>query len=107
MSTSSALSAFAKVFRPELEIYRCAASKMFEDVPYFPVAYLPVYWPKDPAAAAAVERAMKDDWTQTHYFARFKTPFAYRRRGFIAHFMYRLRGRLGILPVQKFMKGQK
>lgn len=107
MSTSSALSAFAKVLRPELEIYRCAASKMFEDAPYFPVAYLPVYQPKDPAVAAVVERAMQDDWTQTHHFAKFKAPFAYRRRGLFAHLMFRLRGRLGLLPVQKFMKAQK
>lgn len=107
MSTSSALSAFAKILRPELEIYRTAASKFFEDAPYFPVAYIPPYHPKDAAAAARVELAMTDDWTQAPQAPRFSTTFAHRRRSFTAHLAMRIRGRLGLLPVQKFMRAQR
>lgn len=107
ISTSSALPSFAKVFRPELEIYRCAASKLFEDSPYWPVAYTPVYRPEDPAAAAIVDRAMIGDWTQTSHYAKFRKPFAHRPRSLAAHLAHRLQGRLGLLPVQTFMRDQK
>lgn len=107
MSTSSALSAFAKVLRPELEIYRTAASKLFEDSPYFPVAYIPAYRPDSPPAAAALDQAMHDDWTRSPRGARFLQPFAHRKRSFLAHLLFRLRGRLGILPAQVFIRAQK
>jgi len=106
MSTSSALSAFAKVLRPDLEIYRCAASKMFEDAPYFPVAYIPVYRPQGAAASAALACAMAGDWTQTSAFVKFGRAFAYRSRSAMAHLAFRLRGRLGLLPVQVWMRAQ-
>jgi hypothetical protein len=107
MSTSSALSAFAKVLRPELEIYRCAASKMFEDAPYFPVAYIPIYQPEDPAAAAVVDRAMLGDWTQAPQFAKYSATFAHRPRSLAAHLAFRIRGRLGMLPVQVWTRAQR
>ena len=64
LKTCSALSGFAKVFNPDLEIYRCAASKLFADIPYFPVAYIEPYRTADPRVAAILEQLMKDDWTQ-------------------------------------------
>ena len=106
MSTSSALSAFAKVLRPALEIYRTAASKLFEDAPYFPVAYIPVYRPKEPAVAAVVDQAMIGDWTQTSKFAKFSKNFAHRHRSIAAHLALRIRGRLGMMPVQIFMRAK-
>lgn len=80
LNTSSALSAFAKVLNPELEIYRCAASKMFSDNPYFPIAYIPVYRPANPAIVALFERTMQGDWRDDPHARRFREPFAFKRR---------------------------
>jgi hypothetical protein len=63
LNTSSALSAFAKVLNPELEIYRCAASKQFSDIPYFPVAYIEAYTTIDSRIAKIVEHLMEGDWS--------------------------------------------
>lgn len=64
IKTSSALSGFAKILNPHLEIYRCAASKKFADIPYFPVAYIPRYESADPAIRAILDRLMHNDWQQ-------------------------------------------
>jgi hypothetical protein len=80
VNTSSALSAFAKVLRPELEIYRCAASKMFSDIPYFPIAYVPVHTSSDPQVQALIDRMMQGDWTQRREAEPFKSPFFFRMR---------------------------
>jgi hypothetical protein len=77
--TQSALSAFAKVLNPDLEIYRVGASKLFHNTPYFPVAYIPVYRSKSSEVAAIVDRLIQGDWTQTADYPQFATPFAYRR----------------------------
>lgn len=106
MSTSSALPSFAKVFEPGLEIYRCAASKLFEDSPYWPVAYIPVYKAKGAAAKDVIARAMTDDWTFSPQYRKFKDAFAHRPRTAIAHISHRLQGKLGLLPVQIFMRKQ-
>ena len=60
--TSSALSGFTKVWNPDLEVYRCAASKQFADIPYFPVAYIEPYASSDPHVEAILERLFQDDW---------------------------------------------
>jgi hypothetical protein len=78
--TSSALSAFAKIFSPELEIYRVAASKRFADVPYFPVAYVPRYETSSPQIAALVDRLMAGDWSEGADAHLFTAPFAARPR---------------------------
>jgi hypothetical protein len=77
LNTSSALSSFTKVLSPELEIYRCAASKKFADIPYFPVAYTPPYQSDDPEVAAILTRLMEDDWEQSETAP---TPFRSRPR---------------------------
>jgi hypothetical protein len=77
--TSSALSAFSKVINPDLEIYRIAASKLFHNTPYFPVAYIPVYNSASPDVAAIVDHFMTDDWTKTVDSHLFVGPFVYRR----------------------------
>ncbi|WP_375391726.1 hypothetical protein [uncultured Sphingomonas sp.] len=74
--TSSALSGFTKVFNPGLEIHRCAASKRFTDIPYFPVAYIDPYTPSEPVVAATLERLMVGDWRG----ARRVRPFRSRAR---------------------------
>ena len=80
LNTSSALSAFAKVLNPEFDIYRCAASKMFSDNPYFPIAYVPVYRSANPAIVALLERTMRGDWRDDPHARRFREPFAFKRR---------------------------
>ncbi len=80
LQTSSGLSSFAKVLRPELEIYRCAASKMYTDIPYFPVAYIPKYQSADREVQAVVDRLMRDDWTGDPRAAPFLQPFTSRPR---------------------------
>jgi hypothetical protein len=75
LNTSSALSAFAKVLNPEIEMFRCAASRMFSDIPYFPIAYVPVYASVDPEVQRTVDRMMMGDWTQRPDVERFTRPF--------------------------------
>lgn len=78
--TSSALSSFAKVLNPQLEIYRVAASKLFDiNAPYFPAAYIPVYASDAPEISALVDRLMIGDWTQSARAPRFKVPFTSRQ----------------------------
>lgn len=79
---SSALSAFSKVLNPSLEIYRCAASMMFTDVPYFPVAYVPVYASDDAAVQEVMARTMVNDWRTSPLaptFLRFAARPRFRR----------------------------
>jgi hypothetical protein len=78
--TSSALSAFAKIFNPDLEIYRVAASKRFADVPYFPVAYIPRYETSSPEIAALIDRLMAGDWSKDPDAHLYTASFAARPR---------------------------
>lgn len=80
MQTSSALPSFAKVLRPEVDCRRCAASKWFSSVPYFPVAYIPIHEPRDPRLGAIIGRAMKGDWTREPEAAGFRHDFAFVKR---------------------------
>ncbi|HLI76785.1 MAG TPA: hypothetical protein VKV02_07550 [Acidobacteriaceae bacterium] len=66
IETSSALPSFAKLLNPDLEIYRCAASKLFgklyTKMPYFPVAHIPVLPVREPASEAILARTLHLDW---------------------------------------------
>lgn len=66
IETSSALPSFAKLLNPALEIYRCAASKLFgklyTKMPYFPVAHIPVLPVERPESTGILLLTMKDDW---------------------------------------------
>ena len=85
LKTSSALSGFAKIFNPELEIYRCAASKRFADIPYFPVAYIEPYVSTDPQVAKIVERLMVGDWSR--YRSRVRFPRKTRKWSLLETFI--------------------
>lgn len=63
LNTSSALSAFAKVLNPALDIERCAASKLFTDIPYFPIAYIPIYRSENPEVLDILARTLRNDWS--------------------------------------------
>lgn len=81
LKCSSALSGFAKVLNPGLEIYRVAACKLFVEIPYFPDAYVPPLRSADPACRAVLARLMKDDWLDDDAAReRYARPFANRPR---------------------------
>lgn len=100
--TSSALSAFSKVFNPSVRAYRCAASKMLWDGPYFPVAYIPVLEGKSEATKAILARTMRDDWTSHPKARRYLSAFharpnwAWRRAALRRGLKRRLRRALGM-----------
>jgi hypothetical protein len=89
LTTSSALSAFSKVLNPDLEIYRCAASKMFADIPYFPIAYIAPFSSDDAQVTEVLGRTMKDDWTTSATSRRFRGRFAFKRRASILSLLRR------------------
>lgn len=62
--TSSALSGFAKVLNPNLECYRVSASKLFSDIPYFPVAYIPKLNSNNIECISIIDRLFKGDWLE-------------------------------------------
>jgi hypothetical protein len=89
LQNSSALSGFAKVFNPTLEIWRIAASKRFADIPYFPAAYIPAYTSPDPEISTLIERLMFGDWASGDDADRFKQRFISRPRYRIASSLLR------------------
>jgi hypothetical protein len=91
LNTSSALSAFSKVLNPDLEIYRCAASKMFADIPYFPIAYIPRYESDDAVVAEILTRTMTDDWLSNPAARRFRKKFVFKSRAPFRAFLRRMR----------------
>jgi hypothetical protein len=80
LNTSSALTAFSKVLNPDLDIYRCGASRMEADAPTFPIAYVPVHTSNDPQMQALIDRMMQGDWTQSRESEPFKSAFFFRTR---------------------------
>jgi hypothetical protein len=81
LQTSSALSSFAKILNPELEIYRVGASKPFGIVPYFPVAFVPIYTASAPNVAAVVQRLTTGDWSKAPNAVLFSSNFVARPHG--------------------------
>jgi hypothetical protein len=80
IETSSALPSFAKLFNPELEIYRCAASKLFTNMPYFPVAPIPVLPVTKPESVEILRQTMQSDWTFEPSMDKYKNKFAFAPR---------------------------
>lgn len=100
LETSSALPSFAKLLNPSLEIYRCAASKLFgklyTKMPYFPVAHVPVIPLNDPVSSAILARTMKDDWTLAPETAPFREQFTAVPRWKRNHTVFKAAERLGM-----------
>jgi hypothetical protein len=84
IETSSALPSFAKVFNPDLEIYRCAASKLFgklyTNMPYFPVAQIPVLPVHRPESIEILRQTMEMDWTFDSSMRKFQEKFSFEPR---------------------------
>jgi hypothetical protein len=79
IETSSALPSFAKLLNPDLEIYRCAASKLFgklySDMPYFPVAFIPMLPVTTQQSRDILEQTMFSDWSYDARMDKYKGGF--------------------------------
>lgn len=95
IETSSALPSFTKIFNPDLEIYRCAASKVFSNMPYFPVAYIPVLPVKSDRSAEILRSTMHLDWTHDPKMQKFKQTFAFSPRWPRNHRLFRMTDKFG------------
>ncbi len=96
LQTSSALPSFAKVLRPQVDCRRCAASKWFGEVPYFPVAQIPPYRPSTDSLRSVVEEAMRGDWIEEYGASRSLTSAAHLPWALVARPSHRA-GRLSRL----------
>ena len=95
IQTSSALPSFTKILKPSLEVYRTAASKLFSNMPYFPVAYIPVLPVKRSESRDILERTMQGDWSSHPSTARFRRSFAAVPRWPKNHALFQLAERAG------------
>lgn len=84
LKCQSALSGFAKILNPDLEIYRISANKLApwsHGIPYFPDAYVPQLTSADPTCQRLLARFMAGDWTEDPVARhRYRRVFRYRRR---------------------------
>jgi len=95
LETSSALPSFAKLFNPALEIYRCAASKLFNDMPYFPVAFIRVLPVHTPRSVEILRSTMESDWTYNPKINRYKKIFSSTPRWPLNHAVFSLAEKVG------------
>ena len=82
LKCSSALSGFAKLLNPALDVQRVAASKsFFGGIPYFPDAYIPPLTGRSAATRAILARQLAGDWIEDPALAaRFGRPFVWMPR---------------------------
>ena len=69
LKVSSALSSFSKLINPNLNIYRLNALKMFDDIPYFPDAYIPLLEKNESYTDECnkiLDKIQQNDWSITH-----------------------------------------
>ncbi len=95
IETSSALPSFAKLLNPALEIYRCAASKLFNDMPYFPVAFIPILPVSNPSSAEILRHTMDSDWTSHPAMDEYKKNFSSSPRWPVNHRLFSIAERIG------------
>ena len=67
LKTSSALSAWSKVFSPEVEAYRVQGF----NADWFPDSSIPMYWTTDPASQAILKRTLQKDYASTFQDGKF------------------------------------
>jgi len=60
LKCQSALSGFAKVLNPNLEIYKVAAARLVDGISYFPDAYIPVL--QNDKMQGLIDHLMRGDW---------------------------------------------
>ena len=102
LKCSSALSGFAKVLNPELEVYRVSSSKLFAGIPYFPDAYIPKLISNRADCQTIITKQFANDWLEYPYARwRFSKPFRSRRR----YFSYkRLKQQIQRMKLRHLMK---
>lgn len=107
VETSSALPSFAKLLNPDLEIYRCAASKLFgklyTNMPYFPVAYIPILPVHSSESRSILEQTMREDWRERSEVRQYQVDFAAVPRWSRNHKVYRLAEKVGVDDVLKYV----
>jgi hypothetical protein len=100
LETSSALPSFAKLLNPALEIYRCAASKLFGKLytktPYFPVAQIPILPVRSAESTEILRRTMDLDWTYDLDMKKYQRPFAALPRWPINHAVFSVAEKPGL-----------
>ena len=96
IETSSALPSFAKIFNPDLEIYRCAASKLLSGHPYFPVAHIPILPARSAETAQILEQTMRSDWTFDPAASKFQRHFSFAIRRPVHHTVFTVAETLGL-----------
>lgn len=95
LETSSALPSFAKLFNPELEIYRCAASKIFNGMPYFPVAFIPILPVSNGSSVEILRHTMDSDWTHDPKMDRYQKAFSFSPRWPLNHRLFSMAEKVG------------
>lgn len=96
IQTCSALSSFTKVLNPGIEIYRTSASRLFAlNMPYFPVAYIPVLPVSTRESRAILDATLVGDWTDEAIAGRFTPKFAYRTYRPFHHTLFTIAEKLG------------
>tara|TARA_B100000963_G_scaffold361601_1_gene398037 strand:- start:768 stop:1667 length:900 start_codon:yes stop_codon:yes gene_type:complete len=78
---SSALSSFAKIINPDLEIYRLNALKMFTDIPYFPDAYIPLFEKNNNYSKECnniIDKIQNNNWS--YKYQKYFNNFYYKER---------------------------
>lgn len=107
LETSSALPSFAKLLNPKLEIYRCAASKLFGKLytrmPYFPVAHVPVLPVESAQAQGILQRTMQGDWTAQPETQAFQRRFVAQPRWRFNHAFFSVAERLGVAKPASYL----
>ena len=82
LKNSSALSSFAKLINPNLEIYRLNSCKMFNPTcPYFPDAHIPLLRPNSNYTEITnriLYDLQKDDWTNNNELKNFFSNYTYK-----------------------------
>ena len=83
LKTSSALSAWSKVFNPEVEAYRVQGF----NADWFPDANIPMYWTEDPASQAILKRTLQKDYANEFKDGKFTPrPHSKETFGFLGAF---------------------
>ncbi len=100
LETSSALPSFAKLLNPELEIYRCAASKLFgklfTKMPYFPVAHIPVLPTSSERGRKILSETMALDWSEHKDGQPYLRDFVALPRWRVNHHVFQHAERFGV-----------
>ncbi|MEO6923638.1 MAG: hypothetical protein ABI142_07420, partial [Bryocella sp.] len=112
IETSSALPSFTKLLNPHLEIYRCTASKLFgklyTNMPYFPVAFIPLLPVVGQESKDTLEQTMRSDWSYDARMDKYKGDFVSAPRWPLNNRVIHLAGKFGARDIAaKILRGYR